>query len=639
MRRLPCLCLLLTVCSATVWAGSDIDTLQLQVAELAERHSDDDSAVWHTNYPYARLQIRKALTARSSEGGSWTDSRIQPFLDCAQQAIDDIHSNRPRRAVPGTLTELAYITSNDHTAQPYHLYLPPDYTPDTPTPLIVFLHGWVPTTSILDPWLLPQEILDIAGKHGCMLLIPYGRRNTDFQGVGEVDVLRTIEEVQSLYPVDGDRIYLNGVSMGGMGAWTIALRHPGLFAAVTPIAGQTEMYRWWGWDKLKMPPFKRWMVQWDNPYHLAPAMCNQRFFVQHGENDSLISSAQSRLMVQKARELDGALVEYDEYANAGHYIYFDTEPFERAFAWQMQFARRTDPQTVTHKTYSLEYNRAFWATIEQFKRWGEPAEFTCHLISDPHDPADPHVELDCSNVARLSINLKTAPLKSRDSYLVRTPQGDRHIEPFGDRLVISLEEAPPREESFPPAKRRGLCGPCEEVFDDSFIVVQGTAGNRENDRILARKVRRFSHQWDAFADGYPRVKLDTQVTDDDIATSNLVLFGTPQTNLLLARISFRLPIRIGDHRYQVGEHEYMGDDLGLVMCYPNPLNPDRYVLIFSGELWGEKLDVNHRFDMLPDFIIFTTKRFSPQDKTNEHLAAGFFDIQWELSENTTWLQK
>ncbi|MFO7945387.1 MAG: prolyl oligopeptidase family serine peptidase [Armatimonadota bacterium] len=639
MRRLYCLCLLATVCSTIVWAGSDIDTLQSQVDDLAERHSDDVSDTWRTNYPYARLQIRKALTARSSDGGSWTDSRIQPFLDRAQQAIEHIHSDRPRKAVPGTLTELAYITCNDNTAQPYHLYLPPDYTPDTPTPLIVFLHGWVPTTSILDPWLLPQDVLDIAGRHGCMLLIPYGRRNTDFQGVGEMDVLRTMEEVQSLYPVDGDRIYLNGVSMGGMGAWTIALRHPGLFTAVTPVAGQTEMYRWWGWDKSKMAPFKRWLVEWDNPYHLAPAMRNQRFFVQHGENDSLIPAEQSRLMVQKARELDGASVEYDEYADTGHYIYFDTEPFKRAFAWQVQFAGRPTRREVSHKTYSLEYNRAFWATIEQFKRWGDPAQFTCRLTPDPDESSGPQIELDCSNVARLSIDLQAAPLKPRDSYLVRTPEGERNIQPDGDRLVISLEEAPSRAESFPPSKRRGLCGPCEEVFDDSFLVVQGTGGDNEDDRVLARKVRRFSREWDAFADGFPRVKLDRQVTGEDIAQSNLVLFGRPQTNLLLARIYFRLPVRIGDHRYQVGEREYAGDDLGLVMCYPNPLNPDRYVLIFSGEFWGEKLDVNHKFDMLPDFIIFTTKRLSPEGRTNEHLCAGFFDIHWKLSEDTTWSHK
>lgn len=39
------------------------------------------------------------------------------------------------------------------------------------------------------------------------------------------------------YPVDRQRVYLTGLSLGGFGAWDYALRHPGRFAAVVPIAG------------------------------------------------------------------------------------------------------------------------------------------------------------------------------------------------------------------------------------------------------------------------------------------------------------------------------------------------------------------------------------------------------------------
>jgi pimeloyl-ACP methyl ester carboxylesterase len=520
-----------------------------------------------------------------------------------------------------------------------HLYLPENYTPDREIPLIVFLHGWVPSTSIIDPWILPDSVLDIAGDLSCMLLIPYGRRNTDFQGVGEVDVLRSIEEIKALYPVDESRIYLNGVSMGGMGAWTIALRHPGIFAATTPMCGQTDMYRWWGWNKDDMAPFKQWMVEWDNPWHIAPSMRAQDFFVQHGEFDTLIPVEQSRIMVEKAEEQrDHGCVELYEYKGSSHYIYFQDEPFEKAFKWQLQYRLDPKPNLVAHKTYSLEYGKAFWASIDQFIEWGKPA--VMRLWGEPEIQKQTLSELDivCENVARINIDIPNSPLADKDEYVVGINNERRTVRREGDRLVVDVVDPPSPEKSFPPMKRKGLCGPCEEVFDTSFIVVQGTAGGPEDDLELEEKVTRFATEWDTFADGFPRVKLDTEITPADIAESNLVLFGRPQTNVILGQIYFRLPVRIGDHRYEVAGNQYQGDDLGLVMCYPNPLNPDKYVLIFAGEYWGEKLDVNHKFDMLPDFIVFTTMAFTREGDTNEHLCAGFFDTNWELSEKTTWVR-
>ena len=43
--------------------------------------------------------------------------------------------------------------------------------------------------------------------------------------------------------------------------------------------------------------------------------------------------------------------------------------------------------------------------------------------------------------------------------------------------------------------------------------------------------------------GEARVKDDTDVTDADIATSNLVLWGDPVSNKMLAKIADKLPIR------------------------------------------------------------------------------------------------
>jgi predicted peptidase len=48
---------------------------------------------------------------------------------------------------------------------------------------------------------------------------------------------RLIQEVVKSHDIDPDRVYLTGVSMGGMGTWSLAMAHPRRFAAIAPIAG------------------------------------------------------------------------------------------------------------------------------------------------------------------------------------------------------------------------------------------------------------------------------------------------------------------------------------------------------------------------------------------------------------------
>lgn len=610
--------------------GQRVAALEQRAHALARGHgAGRTDPVYRTNHPLALLALKKVQTAHAGPFGPPAGSPIlEGFVAEGEAALDRLEQGLRAPALPGVLNELAYVTENDRTVQPYHLYLPPDYDPTKQWPLIVFLHGYVPTINVLDPWLLPDNICAIAGRLGCMLLIPYGRRNTDFQGVGEVDVFAAMNEVIDLFPTDTDRLYLSGVSMGGMGAWNIGLRHPGVFAAVTPICGQTDMFIWWGWPREQAPLHKRWLVEWDNAVDQALNLHNQNFFVQHGERDHLISAEQSRLMVTRSQEL-GVSLEYYEFPGASHYIYWDSPCYENAWEWSVQHRLDRSPREVRFKTYSLEYPTAFWLTIEQFDRWGIPAEVSAAISENGS-----RLDITAANIRVLRINTQTAPLVAEGLEVTVNGRQRRHYMTENGDIEVRIRR-PWESAGWPPVKRKGLCGPCEEVFDTRFIVVQGTLGDAFEKEELALKTARWADEWDRFADGRPIVMTDVGLTEEEIQSANLVLFGTPETNAILAQIADRLPIGIGDRRYVIGDREFAGEDLGLVMCYPNPLAPDRYVLIYSGEWYGERLSINHKHDLLPDFIVFTTERFG-RDDANEALCAGFFDMDWQLSPRLTW---
>ena len=56
-----------------------------------------------------------------------------------------------------------------------------------------------------------------------------------YQGIAEHDVYDVLADVEQRYPVDRDRVYLTGISMGGGGALWLALTRPDVWAAVAPL--------------------------------------------------------------------------------------------------------------------------------------------------------------------------------------------------------------------------------------------------------------------------------------------------------------------------------------------------------------------------------------------------------------------
>lgn len=132
------------------------------------------------------------------------------------------------------------------------LYLPQSYKKNTHSyPLLMFLQGSAavggPVSGIAMgeiPMMLEKET-DMSKRLNQMLLdsfivvCPHIRDGQYFE---EEEVLREIiEELKDRYRVDAQRIYLTGLSRGGMGSWGLAASMYDVFAAVAPMAGGVWM--------------------------------------------------------------------------------------------------------------------------------------------------------------------------------------------------------------------------------------------------------------------------------------------------------------------------------------------------------------------------------------------------------------
>ena len=101
------------------------------------------------------------------------------------------------------------------------------------------------------------------------------------------------------------------------------------------------------------------------------------------------------------------------------------------------------------------------------------------------------------------------------------------------------------------------------------------------------------------------MKDDAKINDNDIASSNLVLFGDPKSNAILSKIAAKLPIQWNDKEIKVGDKTFDASHHGVILIYPNPLNPEKYVVLNSGFTFREYDYLNNarQTPKLPDWAI------------------------------------
>jgi len=208
-----------------------------------------------------------------------------------------------------------YTSQND--TLPYRLLLPKNYKKNKKYPLLIFLHGSGERGNDNEAQLVHGSTLfldqKVRDEFPAIVVFPQckanaswnsvrygeenGRRVFNFPSAPEANKqLELVEELMDFflknYKIDNERIYLGGLSMGGMGAFELLLRNPDTFAAVFPICGGA------------------------NP-ETASTIKNTPLWIFHGAEDAVVPPKYSQDIYQALKK-ENARVQFTMYPNVGH---------------------------------------------------------------------------------------------------------------------------------------------------------------------------------------------------------------------------------------------------------------------------------------------------------------------------------
>ncbi len=537
-----------------------------------------------------------------------------------------------------------YVSKLDDSVQPYGMVVPSSYSDrgSGRFRLDLWFHGRGETLTEVN------FIRDRAASPGtftpadAFVLHPYGRWNNAFKLAGEVDVLEALASAKRRYRIDDDRIAVRGFSMGGAGAWHFAVHYPDQFFAANPGAGFSEtpeFLRVFQKETLSPEPWERQLWRLYDCNEWAANLAHLPTVAYSGENDSQKQAAE---IMEQALSRENLRLLHVIGPKTGHsYHPAARDEVERRLAALAKTGRLQNPERLEFVTYTLKYNRLHWLTVDELTRHWEQGRVKAEI-----DRSANAISIRTQGIAALTLDFASgrAPFDPRRPVTVtidgkpligERPASDWSWRAAFHRAADGWMSGPrPATGADDVRKRHGLQGPIDDAFLESFLFVHPSAqGFHETTAVwVDAEMERAKEQWRRHFRGAVRVKEDRQVTDEDISRHNLVLWGDPASNTLLSRIIGKLPISWTKESIKVGGDSWAGDRHAFIAIYPNPLNPERYVVLNSGFTCREYTHLNNarQVPVLPDWAVVDLTTPPGNVWPGKVVKADFFDESWKL---------
>ncbi|MDP7246286.1 MAG: prolyl oligopeptidase family serine peptidase [Planctomycetota bacterium] len=464
---------------------------------------------------------------------------------------------------------------------------------------------------------------------------PYG---FDWQDWGRLDAYEVRDLMLDRFDLPRDKVALTGHSMGGHGAWHLAVNNPDAWCAVAPSAG------WCSFDTYGSRPEGSLKGLWfgadgaSDTLGLLSNLQGKPLYVLHGEADDNVPVSEAKDMMA-ACEAQGIEFDFHLEPGAGHWWGNQCMDWPGIFE---TFAGQTVPQSplqLDFRTADPGIDSAHhWVTVEQFLRYGEKAH-----LSGEREKDGSGVVMTTENVRyfRVNLPLERATIDGQKfSSIEPSPHGVWFV--WSESTQTSKEGRWQLRYGGPPSteKSPNRTGPFKRAFDKSFVLIYGTIGSEKETEELLARARYDSEIWFYRANGHARLCSDREFLDpdsqEDFTHRNIILYGNTENNAAWDTVlADDHPIQVSKNKIRLGSQTWKGDDLGATFVLPRKGEHETLVAAFAstgiaGARLGYTLAPFISGVGYPDYTVFNSQVLQSGD--DAILAAGWWNEAWKLKE-------
>jgi pimeloyl-ACP methyl ester carboxylesterase len=621
---------------------------KILAAKIAELRKEPRN---HALLPDVEIYLRGAESIvrfnefYTKDSVKWTFDSIERGMQRAEQLAK---GQTPWTQLATRNVVRGYRSKIDGTAQPYAVTypLPYHYKDEKAKPyrVDVVLHGRNATLTEVAFLNSHNGSRKPAADQDWIQIDIFGRGNNAYRWAGETDVLEAVEAFFAGEPKtaghrpDPRRVVLRGFSMGGAGTWHLGLHHPDKWCVMGPGAGFTTTHGYAGGLPNPLPDYQEKCLR---IYDAIDYVENARMIpiVAYSGGDDPQKKAADNIE-GKLKDLKIDAMTHLVAPGLGHT--FPSEWFKQANAlWSKHAEKGHDdsPKKVQFVTYTTKFNKCDWVEILGLEEHYKKATVNAEINGND-------LRITTTNVRALHLTLtKTMPAvprvfinnKEEPAVVVLPKDGSRHLyyRSQGGTWTALTQGEWLKEQSAKLQKLHGLQGPIDDAFASGFVCVIGSGDtwHPATKKYVDAKVEAFKKDWARHWRGELPTTGDYAVNPNDIKDRHLILFGDPSSNLTLAQILPKLPLKWTKDEIEFAGQKYKSADHVPVMIFPNPLNPKKYVVLNTGHTIPSEDYAKTNAMLFPRLGDYAVLRLTPNAKNAaafEIATAGLFNESWQV---------
>lgn len=225
-----------------------------------------------------------------------------------------------QKDLPGQHAQMLHRRITRAVELPYLLFLPQGYSAQASQryPLLIFLHGSGEAGTDLEKVKIHGPPKLVAQRPDFPFIVASPQIPDAETGFDPVQLDALLDELLERLPIDPDRVYLTGLSLGGEATYAWAALRPERFAAIAPVSGN-------------------WTPE------VACRLKNVPVWAFHGAHDDVVPLEGDRAMVNEINACGGH-ARLTVYPDAGHDAWTATYASDELYSWLLSQRRAASPR-------------------------------------------------------------------------------------------------------------------------------------------------------------------------------------------------------------------------------------------------------------------------------------------------------